>query len=92
MSSMISEHKSHNLGYDIIYHYNHFSVDTTPGNVKFGKVTLMLVVPGVMISDLSSSSDTACARTHAVRWRVRGGRGWRVKWRGTGEDGSDQRR
>ena len=64
---MISEHKSHNFGYDIIYCFSVDCTSTAPGNVKLGDVTLSPVVQGVMTwrSDASLSSDAACAGARA---------------------------
>ena len=64
---MISEHKSHNFGYDITYCFSVDSTSTAPGNVKLGDVTLSPVVQGVMTwrSDVSLSSDAACAAARA---------------------------
>ncbi len=57
---------------------NHFSVDTARNNVKLGNVALLPVVPGVMGSDASSSSEAAgggaCISQHRCeREESRGG-------------------
>jgi hypothetical protein len=44
---MISEPKSHNLRYEVMYPFNVDAVIAAPGNDKLGNVALLRVIPGL---------------------------------------------
>ncbi len=64
---MISEQKSHDFGYDVIYCFSVDCTSTAPGNVKLGDVTLLPVVQGGLT--LPAQGHAPTSRHDAVRWK-----------------------